>query len=71
MWYRNELLLEKTGLMQEEMVTIIQNRFENRNLSIPRNRIEWVIKQELSDMSPQSDITFIEGTILVLKLILN
>ena len=63
MWYRNELLLEKTGLMQEEMVTIIQNRFENRNLSIPRNRIEYVIKQELSDMTPTSDITFIEGTV--------
>jgi len=63
MWYRNELLLEKTGLMQEEMVTIIQNRFENRNLSIPRNRIEWIIKQELNDMSPTSDITFIEGTV--------
>lgn len=63
MWYRNELLLERTGLMQEEMVTIIQNRFENRNLSIPRNRIEYVIKQELSDMTPTSDITFIEGTV--------
>jgi len=63
MWYRNETILEKTGLIQEEMVTIIQNLFESRNLSFPRNRIEWVIKQELSDMSPASDITFIEGTV--------
>ena len=63
MWYRNEIILEKTGLIQEEMVTIILNLFESRNLSFPRNRIEWVIKQELSDMSPASDITFIEGTV--------
>ncbi len=63
MWYRNEVILEKTGKLEAEMVNIIQDRFESRNLSIPRNRIELIIKQELDDMSPTSDITFIEGTV--------
>ena len=63
MWYRNEVILEKTGLIEVEMINIIQDRFESRNLSIPRNRIELIIKQELDDMSPTSDITFVEGTV--------
>ena len=63
MWYRNEVILEKTGLIEVEMINIIQDRFESRNLSIPRNRIEWIIKQELDEISPTSDITFVEGTV--------
>jgi len=62
-WYRNQLVYEKTGLNEEEIVNNVQNLFESKNLSIPRNRIEWIIKEELNNISPESDITFIEGTV--------
>ena len=62
-WYRNQLVYEKTGLKEEEIINNVQNLFEDRNLSIPRNRIEWIVKEELKELSPASDITFIEGTV--------
>ena len=62
-WYKNRLVFEKSGLTEEKIIITIQDFLEGRNLSIPRNRIEWVVKDELNDMSPISDITFIEGTV--------
>jgi len=62
-WYRNELVFEKTGLSDGELVNNIQFFFESRNLTIPRNRLEWIVKEELVELSPASDITFIEGTV--------
>ena len=62
-WYRNELIFEKTGLSNGELVNSIQFFFESRNLTIPRNRLEWIVKEELLELSPASDITFIEGTV--------
>lgn len=62
-WYRNELVFEKTGLSDGELVNNIQFFFESRNLTIPRNRLEWIVKEELLELSPASDITFIEGTV--------
>lgn len=62
-WYRNELVFEKTGLSNGELVNNIQFFFESRNLTIPRNRLEWIVKEELLELSPASDITFIEGTV--------
>jgi len=63
MWYRNQIIFEKTKLSEEEIIDNIQNLFENKNLSIPRNRIEWVIKEELKELTPASDISFVESTV--------
>ena len=62
-WYRNEVVFEKTGLSDGDLVNNIQFFFESRNLTIPRNRLEWIVKEELLELSPASDITFIEGTV--------
>jgi Ras-related GTP-binding protein A/B len=62
-WYRSELVFEKTGIMKEEIISTLQSFFESKNLSIPSNRLSWIVKEELSDLSPASDITFIEGTV--------
>ena len=62
-WYRSRTVFEKTGILKEEIINTLQKFFENKNLSIPRNRLSWVVKEELSDLSPSSDITFIEGTV--------
>ena len=62
-WYRNQLVFEKTGLLNAQIIDCVQNLFENKNLTIPRNRIEWIIKEELKVLSPANDITFIEGTV--------
>ena len=62
-WYRNQIVFEKTKLIEEEIIEHIQNLFENKNLSIPRNRIEWVIKEELKELTPATDISFVESTV--------
>lgn len=62
-WYRNELVFEKTGLLETEIINIVQIFFESKNLFIPSNRLEWIIKEELNDLSPADNITFIEGSV--------
>ncbi|MFX1329612.1 MAG: ADP-ribosylation factor-like protein [Promethearchaeota archaeon] len=62
-WYRSELIFQKTGILKEEIINTLQKFFETKNLSIPTNRLSWIVKEELKDLSPSSDITFIEGTV--------
>lgn len=62
-WYRNELVFEKSGVLEEKIIDILHKFFESKNLSIPRNRIAWIVKEELVELTPASDITFIEGTV--------
>ena len=62
-WYRDQIVYEKTGLINEALTNEIQFFFEGRNLSIPRNRIDWIVKKELSSISPAGDETFIESTV--------
>jgi GTPase SAR1 family protein len=61
-WYRDQLVYEKTSVVKEALTNEIQFFFENRNLSIPRNRIDWIVKEELSNTSTV-DETFIESTV--------
>ncbi len=62
-WYRNQIIFEKSRLIEEEIIDNIQKLFDNRNLSIPRNRIEWIIKEELKELTPAADISFVESTV--------
>ena len=62
-WYRDQLVYEKTGLQKEAITNEVQFFFEGRNLSIPRNRIDWIVKEELSNTSYQGNDTFIESTV--------
>jgi len=61
--YRTQLVFEKTGLVEEQIIYNVEKFFEDKNLSIPRNRIEWIIKEELKQVSPDDNITFIESTV--------
>ena len=62
-WYRNQIIFEKSRLIEEEIIDNIQKLFVNKNLSIPRNRIEYIIKEELKELTPTADISFVESTV--------
>jgi len=62
-WYRNQIIFEKTNILEEEIIDNIQILFENKNLTIPRNRIEWILKEELKELTPTADISFVESTV--------
>ena len=62
-WYKNELVFERSSLAENEILITVQKFFETKNLFIPSNRLEWIIKEELKDLSPSDDITFIEGSV--------
>ena len=63
MWYRNQIIFEKSKLTEEEIIENIQKFFEIKNLTIPRNRLELIVKEELKDLSPGADISFVESTV--------
>ncbi|MFX0033833.1 MAG: ADP-ribosylation factor-like protein [Candidatus Hermodarchaeota archaeon] len=65
-WYREQLVYEKSGLVKESITNEIQFYFETKNLVIPRNRIDRLVQEELKNVSPDSDITFVEGTVSTL-----
>jgi GTPase SAR1 family protein len=60
--YRDQLVHEKSGLIKDALLNEIQSFLETKNLVIPRNRIEWILKEELAQVSPSKQ-TFIEGTV--------
>ena len=62
-WYRNELVFEKTSIDEGQIINALQLFFESKNLNVPANRLTWIIKEELTELAPADDITFIEGTV--------
>ena len=62
-WYRDQLVYEKTGVVKGALTNEIQFFFEGKNLTIPRNRIDWIVKEELSNISSTGDETFIESSV--------
>ncbi|MFX0029432.1 MAG: ADP-ribosylation factor-like protein [Candidatus Hermodarchaeota archaeon] len=62
-WYRNQLVFERTGILEGQIIDNLQQFFETKNLNIPSNRLAWIIKEELTELAPADDITFIEGTV--------
>ena len=62
-WYRDQLVYEKTGLIKEAITNEVQFFFDGKNLSIPRNRIDWIVNEELTNESSTSDESFIESTV--------
>lgn len=61
--YRNDLVLEKSQLNKEKIITIIQDLLENSELSVPKNRIEWIVKEELKNIAENRNISFSESTV--------
>ncbi|MBY9016908.1 MAG: roadblock/LC7 domain-containing protein [Candidatus Lokiarchaeota archaeon] len=61
--YRDQLVYERTGLIKEAITNEVQFFFESKNLSIPRNRIDWIVNEELSNVSSTNDESFIESTV--------
>ena len=62
-WYRDQLVYERTGLIKDTITNEVQFFFESKGLIIPRNRIERFIKEEVEKAAPESDISFIQGTV--------
>ena len=61
--YRDQLVYERTGLIKEAITNEVQFFFESKDLSIPRNRIDWIVNEELSNVSSTNDESFIESTV--------
>ena len=61
--YRDQLVYERTGLIKEAITNEVQFFFESKNLSIPRNRIDRIVNEELSNVSSTIDESFIESTV--------
>lgn len=62
-WYKNQLIFESKNLFEDQIINALQTFFESKNLSVPSNRLAWVIREELAELTPGDDITFIEGTV--------
>jgi GTPase SAR1 family protein len=62
-WYKEQLVYEKSNLIKETITNEIQYFFESKSLTIPRNRIDRLVEEELKTIIPDSDITFVEGTV--------
>ena len=62
-WYRDQLVYEKTGLIKEAITNEVQFFFESKSLSVPRNRIDWIVNEELANESSNYDESFIESTV--------
>ena len=61
-WYRDQLVYERANVIKDALTNEIQFFFEGKNLSLPRNRIEWIVREEFSNIS-SGDETFIESTV--------
>ncbi len=62
-WYRDQLVYERTGLIKDAITNEVLFFFECKNLVIPRNRIDWIVNEELSNVSSTSDESFIKSTV--------
>ncbi len=62
-WYRDQLVYEKTGLIKDAIINEVQFFIESKDLIIPRNRIDRIVTEELTNISSTSDETFIESTV--------
>ena len=61
--YRDQLVYEKTRLRKEAITNEVQFFFNSKNISIPRNRIDRIVNEELSNVSSNNDEIFIESTV--------
>lgn len=61
--YRNQIVFEKTGLKEEQIIKNFVDVFNEKSLVIPHNRIERIINDELKQLSVDKDITFIESSV--------
>ena len=62
--HRNEVVLDKKGIEEKEtIIDAIIEMLESDELSIPRNRIELIVKQELKNITPIKGPTFYESTV--------
>ena len=66
MWYRSKIILEKTGLTESEIFKTIQELFDERGLTIPRNRLEGIINEEIKDLTTKHTLSFVESTVFEL-----
>lgn len=62
-WYRDQLVYEKTGLIEDSITNEVQFFIESKDLIIPRNRIDRIVTEELTNISSTTDETFIESTV--------
>jgi Ras-related GTP-binding protein A/B len=62
-WYRDQLVFEKSGVQEDEVSENIQNFFMNRNLTIPRNRVDRIVQEIITSSSAVRDEPFLESSV--------
>ena len=64
LWYKDQKSFEKSGLTDEkELIDIILEFLEKDDLILPRNRLQWVIQEEMKKVDINEDKTFVESTV--------
>ncbi len=64
LWYKDQKSYEKSGLKDEnELIDTILNFLEKNNLILPRNRLQWVIQEEMKKIDIKEERTFVENTV--------
>ncbi|MFX0073909.1 MAG: ADP-ribosylation factor-like protein, partial [Candidatus Hermodarchaeota archaeon] len=56
-------IFEKVGLFEDQILDDLVSFFKSKNLNIPPNRLVWIIQEELGELTPAEDVSFIEGTV--------
>ncbi|MFX0024359.1 MAG: ADP-ribosylation factor-like protein [Candidatus Hermodarchaeota archaeon] len=62
-WYRNQLVLERKGIFEEQIMNTLKYFFESNYLSIPTNRLARIIEEQTIELAPAEDIPLLEGTV--------
>ena len=62
-WYRNQLVFEKKGILKEQLRVTLKYFFESNYLNIPTNRLTRIIEEQPIELAPEEDIPILEGTV--------
>ena len=63
-WNKDQIIYEKSGITdQSEIIEILLEFLEKEDFILPRNRLEWVIKDELENVEIEKDKSFAEKTV--------
>lgn len=62
-YYRQELVFESTSIPEQDLVNQIITVLTNAQVTIPKNRVEAVVKQELNENLAEKEGSFMEGTV--------
>ena len=63
-WYKEDKTYEKSGIVdQNELIDILLQFLEKNDLILPRNRLVWVVQDEIKNAQNEKDQSFVEKTV--------